>query len=256
MKIITLISDLGTADYYAGMIKGHIYQALPDVRIVDITHQIEPFNIVQAAYTLQQSYRSFAPDTLHIVLVSNHDNPDHAIAFQHKSHRFIGPNNGLFSLAFDDVPDRMVRLPFSLRNLHQLRERLGLSAKELIQNDAFLSNGPAVQDYLQKLHLHPVVTKDEIRGSIIHIDNFGNVVINIREVLFEHMRKNRQFELYFKRNNPVTKLTPPGSVMDVGEIYCHFNDSGYLEIGINMGNASELLGLRADETVQIQFVNQ
>lgn len=253
MHFITLITDLGQHDYYGGMIKGLIYRDIPEARVVDITHEITPYDIVEAAYNLQQSYRAFPKGTVHLVLVSNHDNPDHAIAFQHKGHWFLGPNNGLFSLAFDDVPDPLFRVDLALRDLLGLRHKLGSIITGMISGGDPLSIGTKTNNYVQRLHLHPVVTQSEIRGSVMYVDRYGNTVINVRRELFEQVRRGREFEIYFKRNNPITQLSSPAEELEVGEPFCHFNDAGFLEIAVNMGNASELFNLRKDETIQIQF---
>jgi len=253
MQFITLITDLGLRDYYAGMIKGLIYREVPEARIVDITHEVTPNDIVEAAYNLQQSYRSFPKGTLHLILVSNHENPDHCIAFRHKGHWFIGPDNGLFSLVFDEAPTPLLRLDISLRDMMEIRHKLGGVIAAILAGPVDLSFGTPTKDYVQRLHLHPVVTHNEIRGSVMYIDRFGNTIINVRRELFEQVRRDRAFEIYFKRNHPITRLTSPSEDIEVGEPYGHFNDAGFLEIAVNMGNASELFNLRKDETIQIQF---
>lgn len=255
MQFITLISDLGHRDYYAGMIKGLIYRDAPEVTIVDISHDITPYDIVEAAYNIQQSYRSFPKGTIHLILVSNHENPDHAIAFRHKGHWFIGPNNGLFSLVFDETPSPLLKLDLSLRDFLSLRQSLGSLMAKISGGPQDFSFGEVTKNYVQRLHLHPVVTHSEIRGSVMYIDRYGNTVINVRRELFDQVRKDRPFQLYFKRNNPITKLTSPSEHIEVGEVYCHFNDAGYLEIAVSMGNASELFSLKKDETIQIQFLD-
>jgi len=255
MQFITIISDLGLRDYYAGMIKGLIYRDLPEARVVDITHEIAPYDIVEAAFNLQQSYRAFPKGTIHLVLVSNHDNPDHSIAFRHKGHWFLGPNNGLFSLVFDDVPQPLLRVDLSLRDLLAMRHKLGGLLSRIVTGAEDQEIGIAGASYVQRLHLHPVVTQTEIRGSVMYVDRFGNTVINVRRELFEQVRRGRDFEIFFKRNHPITELLSPAEHIEVGEPYCHFNDAGFLEIAVNMGNASELFNLRKDETIQIQFLN-
>lgn len=254
MHFITLITDLGHNDYYAGMIKGLIYREVPDVQVVDITHEIPSFDIVEAAYNLQQSYRAFPKGTIHLVLVSNHDNPDHAIAFRHKGHWFLGPNNGLFSLAFDDVPSPLFRVDLALRDLLGLRHKLGNIIAGLLADNENPSVGTPTNNYVQRLHLHPVVTQSEIRGSVMYVDHYGNTAINVRRELFEQVRRGRDFEIYFKRNHPITHISSPADDLEVGEPYCHFNDAGFLEISVSMGNASELFNLKKDETIQIQFI--
>jgi S-adenosyl-L-methionine hydrolase (adenosine-forming) len=100
--------------------------------------------------------------------------------------------------------------------------------------------------------LQPVISQNQIRGSVIHIDNYDNVILNITRDLFQKISKNRPFQLYFKRHDPITQLSNYYNDVPIGETLCLFN-SDYLEIAINMGKAAELLGLKIEDTVQINF---
>lgn len=256
MHFVTLITDFGTRDYYAGMVKGLIYKEVRDVTVVDVTHDIAAYDIVEAAYTLQQSYRSFPRGTIHLILVSNHENPDHALVFEHKGHWFVGPNNGMFSLCFDDIPKAVYRLDLQLKNLLAIRHKAGSALNQIISGEFEQLELLPERDYVQRLHLHPIVETSEIRGSVLLIDHYGNAVLNIRRELFEYVRKGRDFEIYYKRNHPITHISEPGDDIEVDDIFCHFNDAGYMELSVNMGNAAERYDLKREETVHIQFLEK
>ena len=106
---------------------------------------------------------------------------------------------------------------------------------------------------LQRISIQPVITPTRIRGTVIHVDNFENVVVNIRREVFESAVHGRPFSLYFKRNDPITQLS--GNYCDVaeGEQLCLFNMAGYLEISVNMGRAATLFGLKVEDVVEVVF---
>ncbi|MFM8373329.1 MAG: SAM hydroxide adenosyltransferase, partial [Bacteroidota bacterium] len=106
---------------------------------------------------------------------------------------------------------------------------------------------------IERISLQPVILSDRIRGTVIHIDHFDNVVVNIRRELFDEIVQGRPFSLYFKRNDPITALSGNYCDVAVGEQLCLFNTAGFLEIAINMGRAATLLGLKSDDTVEVVF---
>jgi len=105
----------------------------------------------------------------------------------------------------------------------------------------------------QKIGIQPVVTSSQIRATIIHIDHFGNVVVNLKKERFEELRAGRQFEIYYQQSDPVRHISKDYGEVPIGEVLCLFNSAGYMEIAINIGKASELLSLKKNETIQINF---
>ena len=124
----------------------------------------------------------------------------------------------------------------------------------LVSGKPFVELGLPAKNLTERLTLHPVISTNMIRGSVIFIDRFENVVLNIKKGLFERTRNGRNFSLYFKRNEPITQLNEYYYDVPVGETLCLFNASDFLEIAINMGKASSLLGLKLDDTVEIRFL--
>ena len=111
MSIITLTTDLGLKDYYVASIKGHILSQLPDASIIDVSHDIPPFNISVAAFCLKNCYQDFPEGTIHIIGVSPEAN-EHVchLIIKHNEHYFIGADNGMFSLLFDEKPTEVFNL--------------------------------------------------------------------------------------------------------------------------------------------------
>ncbi|MCH2046450.1 MAG: SAM-dependent chlorinase/fluorinase [Saprospiraceae bacterium] len=255
MNIVTLTTDFGWKDYYVGVLKGKILSQGTATVFADITHQIENYNIVQAAFVVRNSYKSFPKGSIHLVSVNNVYAPErHFLAIEHEGHYFVGPDNGIFSLLFEQLPEKIYRLP-KAQQIHALdvNDYFAYAVNHIFQKQPFAEIGTPVRQILQRFSLRPILSRDQIRGSVIHVDNYGNVILNIDRELFFRGCKGRNFEIYFKRFDPITIIHEQYSDVPVGEVLCLFNSANYLEIAVNMGKASTLFGLDIDDSVQIDF---
>jgi len=256
MNIVTLTTDFGWQDYGVGIIKGCILSTGFPVIFADLTHDIENYNIVQASYTLKNTYTSFPKGTIHLISVHNFykQQPRFLVVYQ-DGHYFVGPDNGIFSLMFEQPLEQVYEL-----NCPEASEVLGVknvfaqAVKHLLSDAPFSNIGRPVPQILQRLSLQPITGKDQIRGSVIHIDNYKNVVLNINQELFERIRQKRDFELYFKRYDPITIISKNYADVPIGDVLCLFNSAGLLEIAVHMDKAATLFGLEVDEAIQIDFL--
>ncbi len=252
-KLFTLISDSGKDHFVVGRMKGMIHKGCEDAQIIDITHQIEHFNRVEAAHQLQACYRDFPPGTIHIVHVNAYYAPNSEwIALKKDDQFFIGPNNGLFSLVFQGEELEV----FEIGNSNKTEAWPGAVMSEAavqIAEGTPLDHWPGCKEFDERIKLHPVVRDKTIRGTVIYIDEYGNVITNITRQLYEEVRRGRQFALYFKRFDPITYMSQHYAEESVGDTLCRFNSIGFLEIAIHLGRATELLDLRLNDTVQIEF---
>lgn len=255
MQIITLTTDFGTGGYYAGALKGALLRHCPGARLVDISHEIKPFDIIQAAFVVQNSYPEFPDGTLHLIGVNCiYDPLFRFLALRKDGHFFIAPDNGILTLLFGDIPDADVReLPLSERSHFPIKQVYADAAKHLHTGQSFEALGVPAGPLLQRISLQAVITPTRIRGTIIQVDNFENAIVNIRRDVFEKAAGGRSFSLFFKRNDPITRLCQNYCDVPVGEALCLFNSAGYLEIAVNMGRAATLLGLKVEEVVEIVF---
>ncbi len=257
MAIITLTTDLGTKDFYQAALKGSILSNLPTVNIIDITHEVPSFNISYAAFVLKNSYTYFPKDTVHLIGIDSVFNENTKyIALKYKGHYFVGADNGIFSLLFNEAPDEIVELNImqDLKFLHfPLVDILVKGAVHLAKGGSLTDIGIPASDVEQKMLLHPVIEKDIIRGSVIFVDTFSNVITNITKDLFTKVQKNRDFTLYFRKNETITQLSWHYNEVPEGEKLCLFGISNHLEIAINKGKASGLLGLHLNDIVRVEF---
>ncbi|MEL7124287.1 MAG: SAM-dependent chlorinase/fluorinase [Bacteroidota bacterium] len=255
MSVITLTTDLGIKDYYLATLKGFLLRSVNNYPIIDITHNIESHDIVQAAFIFKNAWHAFPESSIHLLSVKNYYGEKRRfIAFEYQKHFFVGPDNGLFSLVFPDWNqiityelNRMVTASFPSQEL------FAHAVKYIHDNNTLTEIGPKVTDTVSRITFQPVLTQSEIKGSVIHIDKYENVIINISKELFYQVGNNRSFSLYFKRHDPITKMASFYHDVPVGETLCLFNSAHLLEIAVNMGKASTLLGLQIEDTIQITF---
>lgn len=252
MQIVTLTTDFGLKDYYVALLKGAMLQRNPGLQIIDITHKVKPYDIVQGAFVLKNSFHSFPENSIHIITVNNGPEERSFIAFRHQGHYFIGPDNGVFSLMFNDIPEAF-RLEYDRNSSFPLKELLANATDHLLSGKPVYEIGLPAGATERRIALQPVISTSQIRGSVIYVDHYENVVVNIPRELFEKVRNDRKFAVFFKRHDPITRLCHRYNEVTVGETLCLFNSAGYLEIAINMGKASSMLGLKLDEVVQVDF---
>jgi S-adenosyl-L-methionine hydrolase (adenosine-forming) len=259
MPVVTLTSDIGQQDFLAGAIKGRLLQANPAAVIVDITHQLSPFNYPQAAYVCRNSIKNFGPGTFHIVLVNLFDEkPEHLLLALHNGHYVGCADNGLLTMILEEVPQRVVALPLEKQQQKDTLYCISVFAEAIKQ----LSDGAGIDtlgDNTVSIHvknpIRPLLGNNWIEGQIIFIDNFENVIVNITKEEFEEQRKGRSFKIVFKRDEVIDRISETYADVNEGEKLALFNAAGYLEVAINKGNAAGLFGLQGYNEKQ-QGANQ
>ncbi len=257
MAVITLTSDLGAADPYLATVKGRMLRRCPEAVLIDVTHEVPSWNSQQAAYVLRQTFPHFAADTIHwIGVYSQAQRRERCLVVFHRSQYFVGPDDGLFSLLFDDHPEFI----FSIREgVGAERGDSGIyadgvcAAAHLASGADLLEIAVQVQTIAERSSLRALDTPDLIRATVIHIDRFGNVILNVDRALMERVGKGRSFGLRLRKNDQIDRLSQRYSDVPFGERLAFFNSAGYLEIALNQGNAAKMHGLKLDDLVQIVF---
>jgi hypothetical protein len=248
MPIITLTTDLGTRDHYAGSVKGALMNAIPDATIIDISHDIEPFNILHASFVLKNCYAEFPHGTVHLVGVNSfHDADTSTVIIHHLGYHFIGPDNGLFGLIFEEkIPNEVFKLRLNeneLKSTLPIRDAYVRAAKELGEKGNVTAIADKMNSFRIRTMAKPIISEHYLRGSIIYFDRFGNAVVNIQRNEFEQWTNGKRFAVLFKRYSDVDSIGDNYSSVEESEKLCFFNSSGYLEIAINKGNASRTLSI-------------
>lgn len=255
MSIVTLTTDFGTKDYYSARIKGAVLSRAPQSVLVDISHFVPSYNIVQAAFIFKNAWDSFPDGTIHLLTVNDLDAAaSRFVLVAWKKHFFIAPDNGLLYLVLGELELPAYLLPWPESHPFPIAEVCSRTVAGLATDSNPANHGTLIPALHQRITFEPVIARNHIRGVVIYIDQFENVVVNIRKTLFAEIRQNRSFALYFKRNEPITRLSEHYSDVPIGETLCWFNSAGFLEIALNKGKAASLLGLKIDDVVQIDFI--
>ncbi len=257
MQIVTLTSDFGLKDSYVAALKGELLKKSNDLNLIDISHEVECFDINKGAFLLRNAYTHFPKETIHIISINSYHNQNPVyLLFEKDGHYFIGPNNGIFSLVFEDLDENSVRQIDNKGSESLSSEKTYSHAVACLCSGQTVEEiGPVVKQFERRINLRPVANSVSIRGTIIHIDHYGNVIINLQKEIFEKARKGRKFAIYYKRTDPITEISNNYGDVQVGEIMSLFNLSSLLEIAINMGNANRMLDLQKDEAIQIDFID-
>jgi S-adenosylmethionine hydrolase len=248
MPILTLTSDIGNQDFLVGAVKGQILQVNEGFSIVDITHQLTPFNYPQSAYVCRNAFRNFPEECFHMVLLNLFDSRSQHLLLARQGGHYVGiADNGLLTMILEGEPDQVVALPLD-RNRKKgalyFAQVFAQAFSEVLSGRAMDRIGsPGVEIKVMNA-LRPMLGEDWIEGQIIFIDQFENVVVNITLEEFEEQRKGRSFRIVFKRDEVIDRIGETYADVPEGEKTAIFNSAGYLEIAINKGNAAGLFGLQ------------
>jgi len=256
MAIITLISDFGLKDHYVSSLKGTIYSIMPEAVIVDISHQIEKYNIQSAAYNLKQSYNSFPKKTIHIIALNTELlNAGGYVAVEHDGHFFIAADNGVFSLLFDEIPAKIVEIPIDTitNNSFPVRDIFASVACKLASGHELTSIGKPRNKLRELLPFRASSMEGIIRGAVVYIDSYDNVITNIDKALFERVGKGQPFVIEFAKDYQIERISKDYNEVPQGEILALFNSSGFLELAMRNGNISGLLHLNLNAPITINF---
>ena len=275
MSIITLITDFGNKDHFVAKIKGEIYSNYDNAKIVDISNNVSPFNIMEAAYILENAYKSFPDKTVHIIDVDSEKTSEkkHIVMYL-DNHFFISSDNGILSILCQNInPEKIYEII-----IHDELDKIDSSTKIFSKVACHLAKGgkpeligKEINEIKPVKNLKPFINEDlsQIISSVIYIDNFGNVITNLKKNVFDEIRKGRSFEIsvrnykfkkiYNKYTDIVNYEIPINQRNDEGKGLVVFNSNDLLQISIyrsnpqNVGTASSLMGLKIYDSVTISF---
>ncbi|WP_019038187.1 SAM hydrolase/SAM-dependent halogenase family protein [Psychroflexus tropicus] len=276
MPTITLTTDFGLKDHSVAAVKGALLCELDNVNILDISHEISPFNYTEAAYIIKNAYHNFPKNSIHIIGVDSELTPENKhLAIYLDGHYFICADNGILSLLASEIkPDKIVEI-----NIHDNYERKSKILNVFISVAAHIYRGgdldvigKPVSKINELTHVKPTVNQqeDQIIGHIIYIDNFGNVVSNISRSFFKTMAKGRdaiitarstKFNSVYSSYSEAINFEVPKEQREMeGKKIALFNSSDFLELAIyksnpmSVGCASSLFGIKYLDTLTVKFL--
>ena len=249
--IITLTTDYGTNDHLVGVLKGVILKINPDVQIVDITHGVTPFDLLDGATAIANAYSYFPPRTIHVVVVDPGVGTERRpLIVSGQNQYFLAPDNGVLSGVFEKEQTFLVRhLTAEHYFLHPVsktfhgRDVFAPVAGWLSKNWQPGSMGEEITDFKRFALPRPKEADGLLKGVVLKVDSFGNLITNFREEdlpagAIEKGAINLQVG-----GHAVSKLVPTFALGNAGEAIAYLGSSGNLEIGVNKGSASKTLGL-------------
>ncbi len=275
MSIITLTTDFGNKDHSVAAVKGAIYSELPEATVVDISHQISPFHIEEGAYIIKNAYKSFPEGTIHIIGIDSELTPENKhIAVLLDGHYFICADNGIISLITSEFkPENLVEisLPDTKQGNFPTLDIFVRVACHLSRGGKLEVIGKRINETKVLTTTAPVVNQggNQIVGSVIYIDNYGNVVTNVTRIFFESVQKGRNYKITARRVDFSTIVNRYSEAINFtvekskreedGKKIALFNTSHFLELAIYRSNpntygaANTLFGLKYRDTITITF---
>lgn len=247
MGCVTLLSDFGLRDASVAAAKGVLMQHLPGVQLIDISHDVEPFHLQQAAYLLMAAARNFAPGTCHILLLDIFsEKAPRLLLCEHEGQYYLAPDNGILPLAFGIEPADTwtcyeLKADFTFR---EWLEQVGSMAAKLQTTTPAQLKLPHCKLKQASHHWLPKVSENMVECHVMHVDRYENVVLNITKEQFDACAKGRPFRIVFARDEELSQLSTHYYNVGKGVKLCRFNATGYLEIAINHDKASSLFGLK------------
>lgn len=258
MAIITLLSDWGHSDHYVAAVKAAILSRMPEVRIVDISHEIRVFDIKHAAFVMNNVWRNFPEGTIHILGIDTVESDIHPhLVVKNEGHYFIGADTGLMSLLFKQDSEKIIALEV-LQDTGYFtfseRDRFAKVAVHLASGNPMEELGTDFKSLNRKTLLEPSFIGGIIYGKVTHIDIYQNVFVNVSEAYVKQCFGTKPYSVQFKKHTaPIKK-----AYADVVEgMPCAlFASNGFLQVAVNRGKAATLLGMHMDDEVLIVHSNE
>jgi S-adenosylmethionine hydrolase len=277
-RTIALLTDFGTTDTYVGVMKAVMTRIYPAARFIDLTHEIPPQHVQQAAFTLLKTYRYFAPGTIFLVVVDpGVGSARRAISVEADDYFFVAPDNGVLSYVLDEADKKhVVELTnpayqlVPLSNTFHGRDIFAPAAAHLAAGVPLGEFGPAVEHIAQQLNLPLKIEGSQITGQIISADHFGNLITSIGELHWtadNHLELNPRFGKQPEKpirfaagkaslsvnDHVLTGIRRIYGESQAGDLMALVGSSGYLEIAVNQGNAAHFLKIASGTSVVLQI---
>lgn len=263
MGVITLISDMGTTDHYVAAVKGSLLAYSPDATIVDISHNVRPFDINHAAYLLKSVWQSFPMGTVHMIGVRPELTAQQPhVVVHYMSHYFIGADNGIFSMLFDEMPEDVFEITLAQGPdwTFPMKGVFALAAGHLAKGGVPEFLGRRISGVKEMRTLQPMLEENLIKGNVVHCDHYGNVHTNIDRKLFESHVARREYTITLNRAAyQIKRISGDYAEVPVGNVMALWGFNGYLMIAVSHGarghggGAESLLGVKLNDVIRIEF---
>ncbi|MBP1629555.1 MAG: hypothetical protein H6Q15_448 [Bacteroidetes bacterium] len=259
MQLVTLSTDWGNSDHYVGAVKAKLYSIIEDCHVVDITHNIDKFNIPSAAFIVKNACLGFPKGTIHIIDVDCAESSENLhVLIKWNDQFFICTDNGLPNLVFDTLNDvRIYGLSVFQDSNFYTFSAFNLFCKvasEIAKGEPVEDLGYEIQDFYRKgSQIKPAYIFGSISCTVFHVDSYGNAFLNITINDFLDILKDRKFLIEIEKFK-IEKISTSYIDVRINNPLLTVSSTGYLQIAINKANASELLGYRIGTPVTIKII--
>jgi len=259
--LITLLSDFGLKDPYVAEMKAVVLSICPQARLVDISHEIEKFNVRMGAFVLASAAPYFPKGTIHVAVVDpGVGTKRRALLVEARRAFFVGPDNGLLMMAAEkqgirhvyEITNERFMLSRVSRTFHG-RDVFAPVAAHLANGYKSSDSGSEIHDYVLPRFVKPRLTKNGLFGEVLHIDDFGNIVTNISRTELEKtgIQEGEIVRLRLRDKTIKLKFCSTYGEVSVGKSLALIGSHDFLEISANQGNASKKFGARVGDTVAV-----
>lgn len=263
--IITLLTDFGIQDHFVGVMKGVIANINPEAAVIDIAHDIPPFDIFQAAFLLKSAYPYFPSHTIHIVVVDpGVGTSRRMIVVSTEKGYFIAPDNGVLSYVF--AAEDATEIREITADHYFLKPRTGTFdgrdvfapvAAWMSKGVSISSLGEIITDYKKYDLPQPTpIGQGTLRCRIVYADRFGNLISNLSREMFRSLldkSEGRRFGFQIGEQT-LSKISLSYAEGEKGELLAIFGSSGFLEFSVNRGNAMKMIGAGAGKEFLFKVV--
>lgn len=275
VPVIALVTDFGTRDAYVGIMKGVMLSICPNAQFIDLTHTVNPQNVLQGAYVLLNAYEYMPPGTIYLVVVDpGVGSVRQPMGVLTDQAAFIGPDNGVLSFVLDQLTVRkMVSLQTynldSISSTFHGRDVFSPAAAYLAKGVAFDSLGPSISQYKRLPNPRCTITNNAIYGEVLYIDHFGNIVTSIGRLRWDSndlLEFNPIFPSETTVDASTMRIRPEACAVEIGDLrisplsYTYagvgqqslltlINSAGQLEIAVNHGSAAQRLNIQIGDPI-------
>jgi S-adenosyl-L-methionine hydrolase (adenosine-forming) len=259
--VITLLTDFGSSDHYVGAMKGILLGICPAAQLVDISHEIAPYAIAEAAFTLSQAWTCFPEGTVHLVVVDpGVGSARRPLLVEAAGHRFVAPDNGVLTMLYDAVPAHEVREITASRYFRQPvsltfhgRDIFAPVAAHLANGLAPVEIGTRTGDYQRFRFAKPAQTGSKTwTGTVLKTDRFGNMITNFDSETWRRLAAE-PFEIKVGARL-VSQMASNYAEMPADELFVIAGSAGFLEISVNRGSAANEAGAASGDNMELRLL--
>jgi len=248
-------------DHYVAQLKGVLKQISQDIEIVDISHSVQAFNAIQAGFVLRSAFRFYPEGTIHIVGVNSEPSPSNKlILIKYMGHYFIGANDGMFSLVFEDNPDTNPEFVLELPLVENFYGFSALMTFAFVVRHLTNQKEPSMLgkpcEMIERPAPSATYNDNFIYGRVVFVDHFGNLITNISRELFETVRDKRPFRIVVNTDKlTITQISSYYDDVAPNQYLALFNSNNILEIAKRNSNLAQLENLDTKTSIVVEFSN-